>query len=172
MLSMNKLVFIFLSLTTLIMLSCSSDSTEPQSEDLILKFSPAEQTVPENTEAEYTVMLENVEGLFAFSAEIVFNNSIAELVEESVVLGNIWSSEVVGLNVVEDDRLSITVSLQQTPDTDGIDGDGELFSFSIIGYTIGQTSLAFEQLQLIDENGDDIPNLNDIEITNGNLIVE
>jgi len=171
-LSGNKLILVLFSFTLLIMLSCSSDSTEPQSEDMILKFSPAEQTAPENTEVEYSVLVENIQGLFAFSAEIAFNNSVAELVQDAVVIGDIWNSETVEMNVVEEDRLSITISLQQSPDVDSIDGDGALFSFSIIGNTIGQTSLEFEELQLIDENGNDIPNLDDIIITNGNLIVE
>ena len=117
-------------------------------------------------------MIENVENLFAFSAEIVFDNTIAELVQNSVSIGGFWNSEIVELNVIEEDRLSIAISMQQTSGEDGIDGNGELFTFSIEGHTIGQTNLTFENLQMIDENGNEIANFNDIESTNGKLIIE
>jgi len=97
---------------------------------------------------------------------------VAELVPNAVVVGEFWNSDLVELNVVEEDRLSITISLQQTSGEDGIDGDGELFTFSIKGFVIGQTNLTFENLQMIDENGNEISNFNEIEITNGSLIVE
>jgi len=153
-------------------LSCSSDSTEPEVGNLKLMFNPAEQIVPENTEADYVIKIENVENLFAFSTEIVFDNSVAELVEDAVTVGGFWNSEIVELNVIEEDRLSITISMQQTSDEDGIDGNGELFTFSINGYSLGQTNLTFENLQMIDENGNDVANFDDIEITNGKLIIE
>lgn len=171
-LSERKIIFVLLILTMLLLLSCSSSSTEPDAGDLSLQFSPAEQIVPADTAADYAITIENAEGLFAFSTEIVFNNTIAELVQDAVVIGDFWNAETVELNVLEEDRLSIAISLQQTPENNGIDGDGELFSFSILGSTIGQTTLTFEELQLLDENGNDIPNFNNIEIINGNLIVE
>lgn len=169
----RKILFLIIIATMIFTLSCSSDSTDPVvEEDLALKFNPAEQTVPENTEADFIIMVENVENLFAFSAEIVFDNTVAELVQDAVAVGGFWNSEIVELNVVEDDRLSIAISLQQTTNEDGIDGNGELFTFSIEGLTMGQTNLTFENLQMIDENGSEIANFDDIEITNGKLIIE
>ncbi len=168
----RKILFLIIIVTTMLMLSCSSDSTEPVAENLSLKFSPAEQTVPSYTEADYIIMIENVENLFAFSAEIVFDNTVAELVQNSVTVGGFWNSEIVELNVIEEDRLSIAISMLQTSGEDGIDGNGELFAFSIKGLTLGQTNLTFENLIMIDENGNDIVNFDDIEITNGKLIIE
>ncbi|MDA3814291.1 MAG: cohesin domain-containing protein [Candidatus Cloacimonetes bacterium] len=154
-------------------ISCSSSvTTEPDVENLKLMFSPAEQTVPANTEADYVIQVENADNLFAFSAEIVFDNSVAELVQDAVVIGGFWNTDLLELSIVEDDRLSITISLQQTSNEDGIDGNGDLFTLSIEGITIGESDLTFENLQMIDENGYTVPNFDEIEIISGKLIVE
>ena len=168
----KRILFMIIIAIMIFSISCSSDSTEPEVENLKLMFSPAEQTAPVNTETDYVVRVENAENLFGFSAEIVFDNSIAELVQDVVIIGGFWNSNPVDLSVEEDDRLSITVSLQQTPNEDGIDGDGELFTFSINGIAVGESDLTFENLMMIDENGDEVSNFDGIEITSGKLIVE
>lgn len=171
----GKRILILLIIAVMIFtISCSSssNSTEPDTENLKLMFSPVEQTVPINSEVNYIIKVENVKNLFAFSAEIVFDNSVAELVQDAVIVGEFWNSDLIELSIIEDDRLSIIISLQQTSNEDGIDGDGELFTFSIEGSVVGQTNLTFENLQMIDENGNEILNFDEIEIINGNLIVE
>ncbi|MEA2095672.1 MAG: hypothetical protein U9P73_03115, partial [Candidatus Cloacimonadota bacterium] len=77
-LSGKRLLFLIIIAVMIFMISCSSssNSTEPDTENLILKFSPAEQTVLVDIEADYIVKVENAENLFAFSAEIVFDNSV------------------------------------------------------------------------------------------------
>jgi len=168
----KRMLLLIIIAVMIFSLSCSSDSTEPEEENLKLMFSPAEQTVPINTEVEYTISVENAKKLFAFSAEIIFDNSVAELVQNAVVVGGFWNSDLVELSIVEDDRLSIVISLQQTSNEDGIDGYGELFSFSIKGIAIGESTLTFENLQMIDENGNEVSNFDELEVTNGGIIVE
>ena len=168
----KRILLLIMIAVMLFSLSCSSDSTEPEEENLKLVFSPAEQTVPINTEVEYTISIDNAKKLFAFSAEIVFDNSIAELVQDAVVIGGFWNSALVELSIEEEDRLNITISLQQTANEDGVDGNGDLFTFSIKGIAIGESDLVFENLQMIDEDGNEVSNFDGIEITNGKLIVE
>jgi len=169
---LNRILFLIIIMTMIFLLSCSKDTTSPEDNDLKLMLSPVDQTVPMNIEADFVVKIENADNLFAFSTEIVFDNSIAEFVQDAVVIGSFWNSELVELSVVEDDRLSITISLQQTSSEDGIDGSGDLFTFSIIGSTLGSSNLTFENLLMIDEDGEPISNFNEIEIINGTLTVE
>ncbi len=168
----KRILFLIIITAMIFSISCSSDSTEPDIGNLKLMFSPAEQTVPANTETDYVIKVENAENLFAFSAEIVFDNSVAELVQNAVVVEGFWNTDLVELSIVEDDRLSITISLQQTSNEDGIDGNGDLFTFSIEGIAIGESDLTFENLQMIDENGNEVSNFDTIEIISGKLIVE
>lgn len=171
-LSGKRILFLIVIAVMIFSISCSSDSTEPVVENFKLIFNPAEQTVPVYTEADYIVKVEDAENLFGFSAEIVFDNSVAELVPNTVVVGGFWDSDLVEMSIVEDDRLSITISLQQTSNEDGIDGDGDLFTFTIKGIAIGESTLTFENLQMIDENGNEVSNYDELEITSGKLIVE
>ncbi len=168
----KRILFMIIIAIMIFSISCSSDSTEPEVENLKLMFSPVEQTVPINTEIDYIIKVENAENLFGFSAEIVFDNSIAELVQDAVTIGGFWNSDLVELSLEEDDRLSITIGLQQTVNEDGIDGDGELFTFSIKGIAVGESDLTFENVIMINENGDEVSNFDGIEITSGKLTVE
>ena len=160
-------------ITVIFSISCSNgSSTEPEEENLKLMFSPAEQTVPLDTEAEYSILVENADNLFAFSTEIVFNSDITELLQDAVSIGSFWNADLVELSMLEEDRLSITISMQQTSGEDGMNGDGELFSFSLTGLTLGESDLTFENLLMIDDDGNEVSNFNDIELTNGKLTVE
>ena len=168
----KRILFMIIIVVMAFSISCSSDSTEPEVNNLKLMFSPAEQTAPVNTGTDFVIKVENAENLFGFSAEIVFDNSVAELVPNSVVVGGFWNTDLLEMNISEDDRLSIIISLLQTSNEDGIDGNGELFTFSIEGIAIGESDLTFENLQMIDENGNEVSNFDELEITNGKLIVE
>ena len=142
------------------------------SEMLKLFISPTENLVNIDEEITLSVQVENVSALFAFSAEIVFDNSIAELVQDAVTVGGFWDSDLLEVSIEEDDRLNITISLQQTANEDGIDGSGELFTFRMKGIAIGESNLNFENLQIIDENGAAIPNFDEMDIIGGILTVE
>ena len=168
----KRILFMIIIVVMAFSISCSSDSTEPEINNLKLMFSPVEQTAPVNTGTDFVIKVENAENLFGFSAEIVFDNSVAELVPNSVVVGGFWNTDLLEMNISEDDRLSIIISLLQTANEDGIDGNGELFTFSIEGIAIGESDLTFENLQMIDENGNEVSNFDELEITNGKLIVE
>ena len=74
--------------------------------------------------------------------------------------------------MLEEDRFSITISLQQTSNEDGMNGDGELLSFSLNGLALGESDLTFENLLMIDEDGNEVSNFDDIEITDGKLTIE
>ena len=100
-LSRKRILFLIIAIVMIFSISCSNDSTGPVAENLKLMFSPSEQTIPVNMETDYIIKVENAEDLFAFSAEIVFDSSVAELVPNAVVIGGFWNSNLVELNVVE-----------------------------------------------------------------------
>lgn len=157
---------------TIFTLSCSNSTTTPQDESLKLQFNPVTYTVPIYNPADFSIMVVNVENLFAFSAEIVFDSSVAELDPDTIVPGGFWGTDIVELSVIESGRLNISISLQQTANEDGISGNGTLLNISLEGINPGTTNITFENLQMIDENGDDVTGFDTIEIINGNLIVE
>jgi len=147
----------------------------PKTTDPEIKFSllisPDEQTVSQNSDAEFSVKIENVEDLFAFSVEIVFDQSIVE-VSEDIVVGDFWSESIVSLSVIESGKLNVTIGLEQSTSDDGISGDGILFSFRILGTNIGESNITFENLVLMDEDGNSVSDFADLEIINGKIIVE
>ena len=151
--------------------SCSKSSTEPET-NLISSMTPSEQTVGIDIEATFSVEIENIIDLFAFSCEIVFDSTIVTLPESPVTIGSFWSVDYISTSVNDDDRLNIAIGLVQTPGDDGLDGAGVLFNFKVKGIQIGSSNLTFENLSLINEEGDPVDGFDDITLNNGLLIIQ
>jgi len=167
---MNRILIIVI--LALLITSCT-DSTEPADENLSLKITPQNQTINLDDQAEFSVVLENAEGFFAFSAEILFNGNIISLTENSVAAGSGWGTNS-PLTVTENevDRLSITIGLTQTSSTDAINGDLTLFTFNVRGDEVGSSEIWFQNIYLIDDEGNAIAGTENLEIETGNITVE
>ena len=168
---MMKRILILLIIITAFITSCN-DSTDPQEDYLTLKISPSDQTVNVDDQVTFSVVLKNAENLFAFSTELLFNGNIIELPENAVVAGDSWGENSILTSVNEIDRLNITVGLIQSSNVDAINGDITLFSFTLQGKAIGSSELWFQNIYLIDENGNPIQGIDDLEIKTGNITVQ
>ena len=166
-----KRILILLIVLAVIIISCT-DNTEPKDDNVILKISPSEQTVNINDQVTYSVILKNAKNLFAFSAELLFNGNIIELPEEAVAAGDNWGENSILTAINEIDRIHITVGLIQSSSEDGLDGDITLFSFILQGKAVGSSELWFQNIYLIDENGNPIQGIDDLEIKIGNITVQ
>ena len=170
---MNKLLLIISLTFSVLVISCSDNGTEPDDEEgLNLLITPSEQTVTVNSEVTFSVQIENVSDLFAFSGEIVFDSTKVSIPDNPLTEGDFWTGDLISTSENESDRLCIAIGLEQTEEEDGIDDDGILFSFKLIGISVGESDLTFENLYLIDENGDLIEGFDEIEITNGKVIIQ
>ena len=170
---MKKLLLMMSLTLSILVISCSDNGTEPDDEEgLNLLITPSEQTVTVNSEVTFSVQIENVSDLFAFSGEIVFDSTKVSIPENPVTEGDFWTSDLISTSQNEADRLCVTIGLVQTEEEDGIDGDGILFSFKLIGFAVGESDLTFENLYLIDEDSELVDNFNEIEITNGKVIIQ
>ena len=123
---MKRLAILILILPVLFF-SCSQSSTEPET-TLIFSMTPSEQTVGIDIETTFSVEIENITDLFAFSCEIVFDNAIVILPESPITIGSFWSVDYISTSMNDDDRLNVAIGLVQTPGDDGLDGSGTLFN--------------------------------------------
>ena len=166
-----KHLAILIIIFPLIFFSCSKSSTEPET-NLVLSIAPYEQTVGIDIEATFSVEIENITGLFAFSCEIVFDSTIVILPESHITIGSFWPVDCISTSMNDDDRLNVAIGLVQTPGDDGLDGSGTLFNFKVKGVQIGTSALTFENLSLINEEGGPVAGLDDITINNGLIIIQ
>ena len=104
--------------------------------------------------------------------EIVFNNGVVGAPINSVTKGDFWGDDAIITTQIEYDRLCVAIGQIQTAGDDGITGDGTLFEFILVGLLAGESDITFENLSLIDENGDPIEGFDDMELVNGKVIVE
>lgn len=150
-----------------------SETIEIEVETFSLLIEPSEQTIDLNSEAVFSVKIENVNNLFAISCELVFDSLLISLPSNPVTIGDFWEdAETVLMIENENDRLCIAVGLIQTELEDGIDGDGILFNFTLIGDQLGESDIVFDNLNIIDENGLVVDGFEDIEISSANLIIQ
>ncbi len=169
---MKKTLLIACVAISVLVFSCSNNSTEPEDEKLILSIIPSEQTVNTGSEATYSVKIENVSDLFAISCEIVFNNGVVGVPIDPVTKGDFWGDDTIITTKINYDRLCVAIGQIQTSGEDGLDGDGILFDFKVTGILAGESDLIFQNLNLIDENGEQVDDFDEIEINNGKLIIQ
>ncbi len=169
---MKKILLIACVVVSILVFSCSKSSTEPEDEKLILSIIPSEQTVSAGSEATYSVKIENVSDLFAITCEIVFDSTKVTLPDNPVTDGDFWTADFISTSVGDSDRLNVCIGLEQTAGEDGLDGDGILFDFKVTGILAGESDLIFENLNLIDEDGEPIEDFDEIEIKNGKLLIQ
>ena len=166
-----KRLTILIIIFPVLFFSCSKCSTEPET-NLILSITPSEQTVGIDTETTFSVEIENITDLFAFSCEIVFDSTKITLPESPVTIGSFWTIDYISTSINEDDRLNIAIGLEQTSGDDGLDGDGVLFDFKVKGIQIGESVLTFEKLTLLNEGGDPVEGFDKITIHDASLIIQ
>ncbi len=137
-----------------------------------LKIEPAEQTIAVDEEAVFSVQLYGGVNVFALSVEIVFNNGVVNAPINPVSIGDFWGEDAIIATQIEYDRLCVAIGQVQTAGEDGITGDGTLFEFILVGLLAGESDLTFENLNLIDENGDPVEGFDEMELVSGKVIVE
>lgn len=151
--------------------SCSDSSTEPET-NLISAILPSVQTVAIGSEAIYSVEIENIIGLFAFSCEIVFDSTKVTLTENPVTIGSFWSGDYISTSISDNDRLNIAIGLEQSSGSDGLNGNGVLFNFTVKGIQAGSSSLTFENISLINDAGDPVEGFDDVTFSDGLIIIQ
>ncbi len=169
---MKRLLLIVYVTLSILVISCSDNCTEPDKENLKLFITPSEQTVTVNSEVTFSVQIENVSDLFAFSGEIVFDSTKVSIPDNPITEGEFWTGDLISTSQNESDRLCIAIGLVQTEEEDGIDGEGILFSFKLIGFALGESDLTFDNLYIINEDGDLVEGFVEMEITNGKIIIQ
>ena len=137
-----------------------------------LQIEPAEQIINVDEEAVLSVQLHGGVNVFALSVELVFNNGVLGVPIDSVTKGDFWGDDAIITTQIDYDRLCVAIGQVQTSGDDGITGDGTLFEFILVGLLAGDSDITFENLSLIDENGDPIEGFEEIELVNGKVIVE
>jgi hypothetical protein len=137
-----------------------------------MKIEPAEQTIVVDEEAVLSVQLYGGVNVFALSVEIVFNNGVVNAPINSVTIGDFWGDDALITTQIDYDRLCVAIGQVQTAGEDGITGDGTLFEFILVGLLAGESDIIFENLSLIDENGDPVEGFDEMELVNGKVIVE
>ena len=166
---MKKYIIItFVFAIVLILLGCGTTTEE---NNLKLYFSESEYNTPLNSYTEITVKIDNAENLFAFSMVIDYNTSIVECKESSLISGGFWSGNLVEMSIEDGNGLNVCIGLKQSNGINGITGSGDLFSFQLKGKSVNEASLEIKSVNLIDEDGNNINNFDNLEITNSIVIV-
>ncbi|TSA27320.1 hypothetical protein D4R71_02340 [bacterium] len=174
---MKRFLFIVPIVILILLVACggngNGNGTGPDTQ-LRLKIEPSEQTIGVNATATFSVKIENAVDLFAFSGEIIFDSTLIELPENPVTEGEFWNSETLKESINEHGCLNVCIGLTQTSGFDGINGDGTLFYFTLIGVSTGVSSITInpETLELIDENSEPIYGFEEIEVSGGELTIE
>lgn len=163
---------ILLIVAIALIFGCDDNGTEPKNENLTLSISPSETTMLVDNTISLEVQIENVSNLFAVSMEIVFDEDLLSLPDNPTTIGDFWSDNTVDLTINDPDRLNITIGLQKSSEIDGLNGSGTLFAFELTALTIGEADILIRNLHLLDENGNNVTNFEEIVKNEGKIEIE
>jgi len=121
-----------------------------------LVLSPVQIDAAVGTEFTQTVTLENSVDVFGLTFDVVFDTMVVSFVEDSVEFGDLFGEDALTMSVAEGGRVSLGVSLAQTPDVDQVAGSGEVanLSFTVVGTRESEISL--QSVVAIDEAGEPV----------------
>jgi Cohesin domain len=160
---------ILIMLLGLVLLSCGSTGND--NDDLEIKISPSAQTVAVGEDVTYQVKVKNADDLFAIALEIAFNGAFVELPDNAMSVGSVWGNDVVSASFNELDRLNVAIGFMQGSNNE-IDGDKTLFEFTITGKAVGESDLTIYNLTMLDADGEEVEDFEEIEIENSLVTVQ
>ena len=166
---MEKIIVI-ISLV-LILISCSNNPTDSDNQ-LKLVISPSELNMNNSDIETVSINIEDAKDLFIASMDLVFEDEIIEIDDLNFIEGDFWSGSTISYSVLDTGRYSVFVGLQQTNESDGISGNGTLFSFPIIAQNPGYTNITLENISLLDEDGDTIEGFDELEVDDLSINVD
>ncbi len=158
---------IFISLIMLLLVLNSCSTTIPL--NLELYFSKSEYNINVGSSWEITVMIRNAGNLYACAMEIIYDPTVASYEAGSLCQGSCWLGGQYKFSKEDEHGLSICIGLEQAG---SFSGDGDLFSFKLIGLSPNETTLKIENVSLIDENGNYISGFDSLNLRNSYLIVQ
>ena len=144
---------------------CNGSGQEPESAAPIVSLSVSSHNISVGESAVLEVNIADIENLYAISFEILFDHSILEIDMESGVINyDQFTGNNFGPVVYSDDGvLSFVLG--------GNNIDGEIFSVPIQGLQAGTTNVALHKVNLIQEDGTDVPNYNSLVLENIEITV-
>ena len=169
---MKKYTIYILLAIFVIIISCDGDGNGTQpTVNLEMGMEPSTQTIAVGDSAIFAVTIKDANDLFAISVEIVFDSTLTSVsdVANSVIFGSLWPANIHGWFFSESGILSVAIGFEGTG---SINGDGTLFTFELNGDATGSSNITFQNLSLIDENGNQIDGFDDIVFENGQLIIQ
>lgn len=169
---MKRFFLIVLLVLGMFIISCDLFDNDNENEDFSIEISPEESTISVGEELILQVELEDVDDLYAMSVEIVFDAAVVELQADPLIVSDDWGTDFISTYVSEMDRINVAIGLVNNGDEDELDGEVELFQFKLVGVAEGQTMVNIHNLNLYDEDGDPVEDLDEIEIENAVVIVE
>ncbi len=169
-------IFTILALITgcLMILSCSDSSSEPEPDDTFyLGVTPAANTISVGSNAMLSVQINSVEGFFASSFDLLFDNTVVQVDTIQVSASGLLADyDPISFYDEIENGMSVSVGLTQTEEDDDLSGSGTLLVITFEGAAEGSTPIEFENVVIIDEQGEDNPDLDNLELRFSQITVE
>ena len=154
---------IFLSF--LFYFGCNSNGQEPEPKipTVSLSVSPLNISVGQNAMLDISVT--RVQDLYAISFEILYDHSIIEIdLAAGVISYNQFKDDDFGPVIYSNNGILSFV-------LGGNSIDGEIFSVAVMGLQMGTTNIKLNKVNLIKEDGTDVPNYSLLKLEDITLVI-
>ena len=135
------------------------------------------ELTPENITADVgdtltlTGSINSVENLFAISFDLVFDSTVVNFQSLSLPQDNILGENSISFSNEIEGGVSISLGRTQSAGNDNISASGVLFAADFIAAGVGTTEIQYQNVYIIDENGDENADLGAVSLRGAEIIV-
>ena len=149
----------------------TKNSLRPENDDTFyLALTPQHNSTAAGRNVTLVGRINSVENLFAVSFDVNFDTTVLSFHSAYMRSENLLgTSGSIGFLGQTEDGVSISLGRIQTVNNDNVSGRGSLFEITFAGKSAGSTTIVFDNVLIIDEDGVANPDLSNL-VTRSSLI--
>lgn len=170
-----RYVLIFsLTLTLLSFSGCDCDKSpnpEPVDETFYINLTPETSTIDQGENITLIGSINSVEGLFAIAFDLVFDSTVLSFESLATPQTGILGNSVLSFSNLISGGVSVSLGRVQTEGNDNVSGSGTLFEITFSAVAAGTTIIQYQNIYIIDQDGAENSDIDNLAPSNAEVIV-
>ncbi len=172
---MRYLLIFSLMLILISFSGCDCDKSSdppPVDETFYINLAPESSAIGPGENITLTGSINSVEGLFAVAFDLAFDSTILSFESLTIPQTGLLGSGVLNFSNTISDGVSVSLGRTQTEGDDNVSGSGTLFEITFSAVAAGTTSVQYQNVFIIDEEGAENSDIGNLILTNAEVVVQ
>lgn len=148
-----------------------SSDPEPVDETFYMNLMPEASAIGPGENITLTGSINSVEGLFAVTFDLVFDSTILSYESLTIPQTGLLGNSVLSFSNTISGGVSVSLGRIQTEANDNVSGNGVLFEITFSAAGTGTTNIQYQNIFIIDEQGVENSDINNLILNNAEVVV-